>query len=258
MKTVEDIKIGIVCGCFPTQPGIVPDELYHRVLAKRIENEKQIIMNVASTWYNTVASGFALAQQLISTEKPDIILFHVRPDPFLRISKIWMKYNDKEKRVKKKINLDADDAMIADDFTPAASQRLRQKKSLLHQAFRQLNYLLGILTGSHSNAIEKERMSIENILVECEQKKLPVIIVGPASRDTGFLENILLHRLEKKLSLYFKDKSYVTCFGTRDKNGERLFMEDGIHVSPIGHKRIADLIYPFLSKIVMANSLEES
>ncbi len=254
MKTVKEIKIGIVCGCFPTQPGIAPDELYHRVLAKRIESEKQIVINVSSIWYNTVSSGFALTRQLINTEQPNIILFHVRPDPFLRISKFWMKYTDKEKRVKKKINLDADDSMIVDDFTPSASQRLRQKRDLLHNVFRQFNYLFGILTGSHSTAIKKERISIENILTECKQQKLPLIIIGPASRDTGFFENILLHWLEKKLSLYFTNKNYVTCFGTRDINGEELFMEDGIHVSPSGHKRIADLIYPFLTKIASADA----
>ncbi len=246
MKTAEEIKIGIVCGCFPTQAGIGPDELYHRVLSKRLESDKQISMNISSIWYNTVSSAFVLTQQLIDTEKPDVILFHVRPDPFLRISKFWMKYSDKERKVKKKINLDADDAMIVDDFTPLASQRLRQKKSLLHRAFRQLNYLLGVLARTNSNAIEKERTSIENVLAECEKQKLPLIIIGPASRDTGFLENILLYRLEKKLLLYFQGKNYVTCFGTRDKNGERLFQEDGIHVSPIGHRRMADLIYPSL------------
>jgi len=257
MKTAEEIKIGIVCGCFPTQPGIAPDELYHRVLAKRIESEKQIMLYVSSIWYNTVSSGYALTQQLINTEKPDVVLFHVRPDPYLRISKLWMKYSDKEKRVQKKINLDADDSMIVDDFTPSASQRIRQK-SLLHGAFRQLNYLLGALIGSNSNAIEKERISIENILAECEQQKLPLIIIGPASRDTGFFENILLYRLEKKLSLYFKNKNYVTCFGTKDENGTRLFIEDGIHVSPAGHKRIADLIYTCLIKIITTSFIKEA
>jgi len=66
-----------------------------------------------------------------------------------------------------------------------------------------------------------------------------------------FLENFLLGRLERKIKSVFKsaDINYVTCFGTHGVKGESLFLDDGIHVSPAGHRRMAELIYPFLKEV---------
>ena len=68
-----------------------------------------------------------------------------------------------------------------------------------------------------------------------------------------------MKRLEKKLAGEFKNDRYryITCFGSRGSHFENLFLDDGVHVSKAGHKRMAELIAPVLMKVLQENSRYE-
>ena len=111
---MEPIKTGIVCGCLPKQFGIESELLYHQLLSKKTESQFGITLDVSSIWYTTLHESNSKAIELIKLKKPSLLIYHVRPDPFLRMSKLFVRYSNYEEISKIKFNYNADDSMIFD------------------------------------------------------------------------------------------------------------------------------------------------
>jgi len=251
------MKLGIVCGCLPRQPGIAPGELYHQLLAKRMEKEFGIRTEVSSIWYLTCAESTTRTRKLVDEQNPDILLYHVRPDPYLRASKSWFRYRDKEQQRRRRINFSADDHMVVDVEEPAEIV-LRRRKSKFTRTLRHLNYAIGYLLGVNGKAIKREKEIVSEALQIAHKKNIPVLIIGPASRPRSKVEDFLLLRLEKKLSTFIARENYVTCFGNTDAQGNSLFFEDGVHVNPAGHKRFSELIFSAMKQHFHSPVLREN
>jgi len=244
------IRVGIVCGCLPTQAGIAEHELYHQLLAQQLHEEQSEELCISSTWYMTLAESKKKMEELISAGQPGVILFHVRPDPYLRISRLLFRYRDSSNRLRWQLNYNADDAHVQErSYSPRGSLPVRNA-SILKNSFRDLNYIAAWLFGVHGKAIERWKEKLEEISVTCNESGVQLIMIGPASRPRSKIENFLLKRLETRLASEFKNDRfhYITCFGTFGNGGEKLFLDDGVHVSPSGHRRIAELIFPVMKK----------
>ena len=244
------IRIGIVCGCLPTQSGIQKFELYHHHLAEKIKTQFQSETIITSIWYTTLSECVEQTKKIIALDDPDILLFHVRPDPFLRASKLFVRYTDRNNKVRFYFNFNGNDTTIKEpDFADLPARRIR-KKHWWSSLMRNSNYSLGLLLGISNKTIRREKILMNDVVDLCREKNKKVILIGPASRPRSKMENYLLKRLEKKVAQTFVNSAipYVTCFGERGEKGENLFFEDGIHVSAAGHKRISNLIYPYIQK----------
>jgi hypothetical protein len=236
------MKLGIICGCLPKQPGIGPGELYHQLLATLIEKGFGFRPEVSSIWYVTFAESTIQTRRLVDGQNPDILLYHVRPDPYLRASKPWFRYRNKEQKRCWRINFSADDHMVVDVEEPVEIVQ-RRKKTKTAKTLRHLNYAIGYLLGVNSQAIKREKKVVAEALQIAGKKNIPVLIIGPASRPRSKVEDFLLLRLEKKLRASVPAENYVTCFGSIDTQGNPLFFGDGVHVNPAGNKRFSELIF---------------
>jgi hypothetical protein len=245
------IKIGIICGCLPTQYGIETSDLYHQVLSGKIEREMNQETRITSVWYTTLAGSYPNSVKMIERDKPDVIFYHVRPDPYLRVSKLWLRFMDRNGQVFNTLNLDANDSMIVDADDNVERSALRKKLRSIHRLFRTLNYMTGFILGANNAALKKVEHSIDHLIRYAGKNRIPVLIIGPASRPRSSIENQLLLRLEKKLRARFAHENYISCFGVRDEKGNILFMKDGIHVNKTGHSRFSELIFPVLKEILI-------
>lgn len=237
---MRTLKLGIVCGCLPRQYGIAPQDLYHQVLAQKIRSSLKLELDVHSVWYTTLAESAAKTKKLLDEAGPQLLIYHVRPDPFLRASKLLVKYTDSEGARRSMLNFAANDSCIVDrdDY----DQRQRPKRPKLKSFFRSLNYLGGFMLGTYKKASERELRIIQEVEILCQEKKIPLLVVGPASRPTSLTENAWLSRLEKRMSGQLRHLHYISCFGTHNEKGATLFMEDNVHLNRDGHHRIARLI----------------
>lgn len=249
------IKIGIICGCLPSQYGIESSDLYHQVLSRKLEQEMNQQVDIASVWYTTLADSYPNSVRMIETKGPDIVFYHVRPDPYLRLSKLRLRYLDKSGLVLSKWNFNAEDGMIIDRDDNVERSPLRKKSGSMRRLVRLLNYGAGYLMGSNAAAIRKEELVIGALVRYADEKALPLLIIGPASRPRSLAENRLLFKLEKRLKTRFGRNNYVSCFGSQDEQGNALFMEDGVHVNKKGHFRFSELIFPVLKKILIKQSV---
>jgi hypothetical protein len=246
------IKAGIVCGCLPTQTGIATGSLYPSLLSDRIYNDTGIHLEFSSIWYTRLSDCMNKVKELQHRDNPDLILFHVRPDPFLRLSKFLIRYRDRSGHLRFLVNLDATDATLLERDYSARNSLAHRERNLFKHLTRSFNYLAGIISGVQRRAILAEIKLIQELVHFCESQKKQLIIVGPASRPRSNVENTLLMQLERSLATHFATTGipYISCFGTRGSNNESLFMADGVHVSRDGHIRMADLISPVVLQVI--------
>ncbi len=237
------IKTGIVCGCLPTQHGILQEQLYHQILSAEVMQCAGVRLSISSAWYTKLHNGTDVCEKLIEEARPEILLYHVRPDPYLRASKLMMSYRTQSGIKKRRLNFDANDCMAFDRDDNMAEQSVRKEKGKVRAYFRHLNYVLGLLAGSNKNAVKKQAATIESVLALAHKNNIRVFIVGPASRPRSRVEEFLLNRLENTLRTRFQGGQYITCIGSNGATGEPLFFDDGIHVNPAGHRRFAELIF---------------
>ena len=194
MKT---IKTGIICGCLPKQYGIKAEMLYHQLLSQKTKSLFGITLEISSIWYTTLFESTQKSIELITLEKPSLLIYHVRPDPFLRISKLIVRYYNINEVSKTKFNFNADDSMIIDKENNERANIHRKKKSVFKSLLLHLNYILGYTFGVNHKGIFKEIKILNNLISYCEQKNITLFIVGPASRPRSRIENSLLYKLEK-------------------------------------------------------------
>ena len=246
------IKVGIICGCLPRQAGIEQSELYHQLMAGNIFRETGEQLSISSIWYTNLTKSINKVLELIEKENPEIILYHIRPDPYLRISKLFIRYRDRFNKHHLILNLNADDKNIDERYYSPRNSLPLPETSWKKIIFRDFNYLLGLSLGVNNRAISREKNLLKELAAVCSKHQKELIIIGPASRPRSKMENYLLKSLEIKLALDFKNdlNYYITCFGTQGNENENIFKKDGVHVSKAGHRRIAELIEPTLLKLI--------
>jgi len=254
------VKTGIVCGCLPTQAGIEKPAMYHQVIATEILRQTGVVLQVSSTWYTTIAESKFKTISLIEKEKPEIILYHVRPDPYLKLCKLIIRYSDSQRQFHLMLNRNADDSKLLEQRYEPRNSIARKEHSFLKKMLRNFNLLAGLVLRINKKAIRRELNMLNEISAYCRDQSIFLILIGPASRPRSKLENFLLHRLEKILSVKYltSPDCYVSCFGTHGNAGENLFMDDGVHVSKAGHQRMAQLIFPVMENIIRKHFIDQT
>lgn len=244
------LKAGIACGCLSTQKDITTNDLYHHLLKQKLLRYN-IDFETTSYWYDTTTQCRERLRLLIKNKNPDVLLYHVRPSPYLRMSKIFIRYHDTNNRLRFKINLTADDGGIKERVhQPITIEQQNKKKYLFYVFLREFNFFISFLAGINQQSIKKQMQLLKEVVETCERHHVNLILIGPPSRPRSIMENYLLARFEKTLSGsgIYNNFQYISCYGSKDESGNALFQEDGMHVSKIGHKRLADLIFPAISK----------
>jgi len=247
-----ELKIGVVSGCLSKQEEIDSKDLYHQLIKKNIQETLNIQIQFSSVWYTTLSGSVSKVVEMIENQNTNIILYHVRPDPFLRLVKLIIRYKDQSGKLNIRLNLDADDSKIKEkDYINDIYVPQTKEKSFYKIVFKELNNISGYLLGIASKAICRQKTILDRIIKLCEEKNTQLIIVGPASRPRSSIENRILKVLDEKLHAYLAGRNinYIEFWGTKDKDGNSLFMDDGLHVSKVGHIRIANLIQPFIKGI---------
>jgi|GEM_PF-2178772 hypothetical protein len=258
----QEYILGIIGGCFPVQEQIKHDELYHQLIAHRLLDESGINLRTEISRYDLINECEEAFNNIISKVIPDILLFHVRPDPYLINSKVYARFVNKNKIKTSKINLHKLSGFKEPDLIAVNTRDFngrKKRKQYLRKIFRELNYLAGILSGNNSITIDKFVEIIYFLKSKCESRNIKLIVQGPPSRPRSKMENYLLNKLNKKLfaRLLNSDIEYIPCFGEYDEDGNYIFLGDNIHLSSFGHKKIAGLLYPAIKEYFVKKNPNE-
>jgi len=249
-KFHEGKNILIVGGCLPIQYNIPRDDLYHHTLANLLE-KRSLKANVAIIRYETLSGCLGKIIAAAKNVHVDILMFNLRTEPLMRISKVFYKYVDEEGKLRRSLNFPFLKKLNAEKYDPLAvrildtSNKPRKKESKWRRFLIESNCFFGTMIGNEKYAIERYRELLISISKFCGERDMKLLLLGPATRPFSLFENKLAKDINEKFSKIAKDESipYVDAMGTHDHFGNYLFFENGIHVSQAGHDRIGKLIF---------------
>lgn len=251
---MKDINISIIAGCFPVQHNIPHEKLYHQILKQKLESKNQISPKYEIVRYERLSSCFGKVVNSISTKKPEILIFHMRGEPILRIAKLYYKYANKDNKVKKTINVPYLNILMPEKFYLLGNnpQQGDPHKNNWHYWLREMNYLFGNLIGNFHFGMRKYLGLLEQVKKCCDANNIKLLVCGTASRPHTKWENFISNKIHKRSLQKAKELGieYINCIGEYSTEGEFLFFENGIHVSEAGHRLTAEKMYEKLLDIL--------
>jgi citrate lyase beta subunit len=243
------IQFTFAGGCFPVQ-GTVPFEwLFHQVLKHRMEDQGKNCFNIHIVRYEHLENCVSKIITAAATVPMQVLVFSVRPEPVLRMTKLYYRYRDNHTgRIvhtfqvggRKKRSRKMHDVLRADSrFNPVVVSRQHG----LWKWISALNYFAGIITGNYRHAVRTYIEQIDKLLNYCKSVNVQCIIVGPPHRTDTVAARFLSKWFEKKIRRKMKMRQVDFIPGTGfTTNDSALFSSDGIYAGENYHALIAEQI----------------
>ncbi|HUI29316.1 MAG TPA: aldolase/citrate lyase family protein [Candidatus Acidoferrales bacterium] len=240
----------IVGGCLPIQYNIPKDRTYHYTLVKLLE-KKHLKFDVAIIRYETLSRCLEKIMTAARNIRIDVLMFNLRTEPLVRISKILYKYVNDEGDLKRSLNLPYLGILNAERYDPLNVKLLtsdtgsKRKEKKWRHLLVEANCVFGALIGNRSFVLRKYEELFLGINKFCVENNIKLLVLGPATRPSSGFENKLAEDVNDRFSRIAEVSgiSYVDVMGTHDESGNDLFFENGIHVSQAGHDRMAKMLF---------------
>jgi hypothetical protein len=271
---MRDFTLGIIGGCLTHQGGIAKSELYHRRLAKHLEESHQVRLLVR------IARGFddiehrARLDALVKEYRLDAVLVHVRNYYLGKSALIVKSVTDDEFRYHlhpflfkpwktgwaeiAKSNFAGQRVILRRRNTMKAEARAVRVEEVipteegpvvdpggrrvLGVSLRDLFYAGGMVTGLDNWALRDEVRMLQDLRLRCEELGISLFVLGPGRRpDDPWLDR-MCKKLDKRLRWTLAGLSVPYCGlpDMEDEHGEQVYLNDGWHLSPAGHVYVAE------------------
>lgn len=243
------MHLTIVGGCFPVQYNIAPDQLYHHTLRTGLAAAGQPCSGLAIVRYERLSTCLAKLAAAHARQPTQAVLFHVRAEPVLRLTKLYYRYLDDENRVRHSFSLPWQARANPERYDLLTRRRPAPPlppppETRRHRQLRQFNLRLGTWAGNRRRALRQYQELVLALADFCRQQGIRLLLIGPVSRPCGRVENQLSAHLSTAFAALAAQHEieYLPTLGETDAAGQPLFFPNGIHVSPAGHDRIAQLL----------------
>ena len=239
-------------GCFPVQGGILFEELFHQQLKGEANLHYDLNFNINIIRYERFKGCLDKLKAHAEHHPIDLMIFCVRPEPVLRLTKLYYKYIDAGGRKRRMLHL------------PIFGIRLPVKNRAEHppnnfhgtsgaasnKFWINLNYLLGFLIGNNHVALKNYLFLVADLKQYCSTHDIPMMIMGPAIRTNTLMEKFLSYKLESYLEKRMDIPEDKFIRGSDlVSDGQGLFNENGIHANEHYHRLIAVRIFKTISTL---------
>lgn len=251
----SDFNFTFVGGCFPVQGNLLFEDLFHQLLKSKFENQYNVNFNVNIIRYERFKNCFDKITTYADNNPIDVLIFCLRPEPILRLTKLSYKFIDNLGGVRRTFNLPYSKHLnpekydlldIESTLIPSNWQEISKIKT-----WTNLNYFFGFLLGNNRVALHKYLKLVDELTLFCNTNNIPLMIMGPAIRTNTSMEKVISKRLEKfmKKNIVVSEDKYISG-SDLIKDGNKLFQNNGIHANKYYHKLIADRIDNKISDII--------
>ncbi len=254
------MKILIVGGCFISQYNIDFDRLYHQTLKNRLIDSGMKPVEVETLRYERIGKTLEKIAALNNKYEFDLLIFHLRTEPFMRLVKLYYKYIGNNERLQHAFNLPFFNVLMPEKYELYTNRRINisnnSEESKTHYYLRELNYRLGGLIGNKKHAMKLYKKFIDEVAAYCNENNKKFLLLGPASRPFSKYENKLSYTISKVFLEYSAKQQieYLELVGERTKLNELMFFPNGQHVSQAGHDEIAEKIIMQMANPVLVKA----
>ena len=246
----RDVNFTFVGGCFPVQGDILFEDLFHQLLKKDLEKEFDVNININIIRYERFINCLGKIKSYNKNHTIDYLLFHIRPEPYLRLIKFYYKFLNNEKKLCRSLNIPFLNLINPEKYdilmlSRRYSYQHERKRTFLNKFLINLNYLAGRLIGNEKYALKQYLHLINEIAEYSEKNNITLILLGPPIRSEIHIEKRLSMNLERFMPKAIKKMGVTYVFGMDNhcSNGVRLFNINGIHATKAYHKLVSDRLY---------------
>ncbi len=250
VKKSKSINLTFAGGCFPVQNDILFEDLFHQKLKRKIESESQINFNFNIIRYEQFNNCLNKIKKYNNNFPVDILVFHIRPEPFLRLVKIYYRYLNNNGKLKSSLNIPSLNMPNPGNydilkFEKGIIYNTNKEETRFHKLLVDLNYLIGRFSGNLRYAIGEYYELTLDIARYCKQKDIKLLVLGIGYRNNTPYAKILCEEFNNYLQskLAGMDISYLENLSFLFKNTDQYFQNDGVHASDKYHELIADILF---------------
>jgi hypothetical protein len=242
----QDLSFTIVGGCFPIQDNIPSDKLYHAYINEIAKSKYNRHLNFEIIRYERFSDCLDKIERQNENKPADVLLFHFRSEHFLRLCKFTLRYQNEHSVIKRSLNLLCFNMCPAEqyDYLSHGGHSRKPKRSKFYQSLVAANYLLGYIAGNVHYTLKRYEKLADDVIAFCKEHDIKLMLAGPASRPHTWWENYLTNTIDRRMKRALKTSgtTYIQILGTKGRDGEPLFFNNGVQVNEAGHRRIAELI----------------
>ncbi len=245
---MENIKIGLVGGCLAGLGNVGKSQLFYSRLKSGVKPDFDVTFSLEG--YSNIEDLEEKIKNLNSKRKLDILLLQVRPAPFVRACRLFLRAP--QYRVnplllgRKPGNLLKMPAEAEDEFVGTIKDLKYSVKRKYFSAFN-INVFLGFMFGVNKRVENYYIEQIISVSQLCKDLGIRLIVHGPVPRNSLGMANKLLRSFANKLERQLKPICpYASTLVFEYEGGGTLF-EDGAHVNLRGHKMLAERLFPLVS-----------
>ena len=256
------INLTFVGGCFPVQHNILVEDTFHRLLKTKLEENYNLNLNFNIIRYERFSNCLDKIITQNKIQPIDYLVFHIRAEPFLRLIKLFYKYQDYEYNKHWSLNIPFRKRSDPEKYDMMLLARRyiyseEKNRSKFYKLFIDMNYFLGWAAGNNGYALKKYSQLVNSVIEYCKENKIKLYILGPAIRSNTFMEKIISGNLENYFSeqLTGMKEFYISGLYKNEKDDVKYFNENGTHATEKYHELIAERLYGKIQKSFDKNDL---
>ncbi len=247
-------NITFVGGCLAVQHNILYDDMFLVKSKKNVEAKLSINLNIDIIRYERFTTLLDKIIRFNKTKNIDILILSVRPEPFLRIIKLYYKYINNEGKLKKSLNIPFLNIINPEKYDYLILGRLYDyssitKNSQIHKSLVSLNYISGALIGNLRYALNKYIELVKSIEEYCINRNIELVLLGPNLRNNNAIEPYFCKKLDKEIRTIFPKNYFINGLDTLYKD-KKVINENGIHANELFHDMISTRINDVLIDIL--------
>jgi citrate lyase beta subunit len=204
-KCVINRRLVFVGGCFPVQYNILFEDLFHQSLKKYFKTKNYEELDIKLIRYERFSNCLDKIRNYCDTAKIDKLILHIRPEPYLRLLKLYYKYKKQDGKKRGALNMPMFKIINPEKYDVYEIERsfpnyISIKRSGINNGLlADLNYLTGFVFGNLFFAANKYVKLTSDIFEYCKQKKIDFIVLGPPGRNLTALEPLFCNYLNKQV-----------------------------------------------------------
>ena len=252
----KDIELCFVGGCFTVQYNVLVEDNFLQLTKQTIEEHNAINLNINIIRYEKLANCAEKLRNQNQTIQADIIVFHIRPEPYLRMLKFYYKYKNNDGKIRKSINFSAINIHLSEKYDYLEigiryPEQPKDKKSLFHNWLIDMNYLSGFLLWNHYFAIKRYLKLTDQIIDYCNKENTTLIVLGPTIRFQTKIERMVSAKFTASVekSLHRKGINFLSGIDKSVINQRVYFNRGSIFANEKYHKLISQGITTIIEKL---------